>query len=852
MRQGKVGGLAVAAALLAAALAAQPPEPPADPPSDAAAELRPEHAGFLETAALLLSPAERDAFLALARPYQRDAFIERFWRVRDPFPDTAVNELRDRWEERATQARDRYGGLDDDRARMLLINGEPAETLKAPCRTVLRPIELWRYRGTDKIQAEFWLAFVQRQARPEERYRLWRPSEGLTSLVTGSIPMGREPLSAVDQVAQECARGGDVLGALAGCVDWDSLARKTQPLPQPSDEWLRTFEARSTALPAGATPLRADLALRYPGRRQSRTVVEAVLSVPRADAAANPSGGYNFLVDGEVLRGDELFDSFRYRFDLPPDAAPEALPLLLERSLRPGGYTLILRLQDVNGQRFFRAEQAIEVPQVEPAAPQVAAAPTVPASREPAAVAAPAPLPNLAEADAALPAGDHTVKLFTPAAELQTGRVRVEATTQGDGVARVAFALNGKTVLAKSRPPWSVELDLGAAPRTHVLRAAAFDAAGQELASDQVLLNAGPHSFRLRLIEPQRGGRYTHSLRAQAAVDVPAGETLERVEFFLNEQRVATLYQPPFVQPILLPPSPAITYVRAVAFLDGGISTEDLAFVNAPEFAAEVKVDLVELYTTVVDRRGRPAEGLARGEFTVLEDGAEQEIVRFERVRDLPVHAGILIDTSSSMLEILPDATRAALTFFRDVITPKDRAAVITFAERPQLTAPFSSNHDVLAGGLAAASAEGETALWDAVVFAVHYFSGLRGKRAVVLLSDMMDTRSKYDFAEAMEFARRSGVAFYIIALHTPQREIEARASAQRLATETGGRIFFLERATAMERIYSEIEEELRTQYLLAYQSAQSRDGGAAKYRTIEVKVARPGLEARTIRGYLP
>jgi VWFA-related protein len=315
---------------------------------------------------------------------------------------------------------------------------------------------------------------------------------------------------------------------------------------------------------------------------------------------------------------------------------------------------------------------------------------------------------------------------------------------------------------------------------------------------------------------------------------------------------MATLYQPPFVQPILLPPSPAITYVRAVAFLEGGASTEDLAFVNAPEFSAEVKVDLVELYTTVVDRRGRPADGLAREEFTVLEDGAEQEIVRFDRVRDLPVHAGVLIDTSSSMLEILPSATRAALTFFRDVITPKDRAAVITFAERPQLTAPFSSHHDVLAGGLAAASAEGETALWDAVVFAVHYFSGLRGKRAIVLLSDGVDTRSKYDFDEALEFARRSSVSFYIIALNTPQREIDARSKVQRLAAETGGRVFFLDRAAGMERIYSEIEEELRTQYLLAYQSAQAPDRGGGKYRTIEVKVARPGLEARTIRGYLP
>ncbi|HZI63897.1 MAG TPA: GWxTD domain-containing protein, partial [Thermoanaerobaculia bacterium] len=246
MRLRRHGPLAVAAALLAAAVAGQPPDPPAAThPMTAAADLRPEHAAFLETAALLLSPAERDAFLVLNRPYQRDSFIERFWRVRDPFPDTGLNEFRDRWEERATLARDRYGGLDDDRSRMLLINGEPAEILKTPCRTVLRPIELWRYRGTEKIQGEFWLAFLQRQVRPEERYRLWRPTEGLASLLAGP-PLGREALTPVDQIAEECARGGDVLGALAGCVDWEAVSRKAQPLPQPSDEWLRSFEARST------------------------------------------------------------------------------------------------------------------------------------------------------------------------------------------------------------------------------------------------------------------------------------------------------------------------------------------------------------------------------------------------------------------------------------------------------------------------------------------------------------------------------------------------------------------------------------------------------------------------------
>ena len=94
--------------------------------------------------------------------------------------------------------------------------------------------------------------------------------------------------------------------------------------------------------------------------------------------------------------------------------------------------------------------------------------------------------------------------------------------------------ITDKPILRKNRPPYSVELDLGEIPATRTLLATAYDAEGTEVASDQVLLNASPHRFSIRLVEPRRGKRYTRSLRAEAQVEVPEGETLERVEFWLN------------------------------------------------------------------------------------------------------------------------------------------------------------------------------------------------------------------------------------------------------------------------------------------------------------------------------
>jgi hypothetical protein len=107
----------------------------------------------------------------------------------------------------------------------------------------------------------------------------------------------------------------------------------------------------------------------------------------------------------------------------------------------------------------------------------------------------------------------------------------------------------------------------------------------------------------VRLVEPEAGKTYQSSLRAEAQVEVPEGERLDRVEIYLNEERVATLYQPPFTQPLLLPKTRDITYVRAVAYLEGGNSTEDLVLINAPDFSQRVNVQFVELYTSVLDGR---------------------------------------------------------------------------------------------------------------------------------------------------------------------------------------------------------------------------------------------------------
>ncbi len=339
-------------------------------------------------------------------------------------------------------------------------------------------------------------------------------------------------------------------------------------------------------------------------------------------------------------------------------------------------------------------------------------------------------------------------------------------------------------------------------------------------------------------------------MRADVQVEVPEDQVLERVEFYLNEDLLATLYQPPFTQPMVLAAGEAAAYVRAVAYLADGNSTEDLVFINSPNLVEEVDVQLLELYTAVVDRAGHPVEGLEREDFTVREDGVEQSLLRFERVENLPVHVGVLLDISASMEERLPKVQAAALHFFEHAITPKDRAALVTFNDRPTLAVKLTSDAESLAGGLAGLKAERGTALWDSLIFGLYYLNGVKGQRAILVLSDGEDENSRFTYENTLDFARRSGVSIYTIGVDLARASREARRHLARLAEETGGRSFFIDSIDELASVYDQVQRELRSRYLLAYQS--SNFSGGDKFRTVEVKVARSGLEAKTLRGYYP
>ncbi|MCY3591350.1 MAG: VWA domain-containing protein [Acidobacteria bacterium] len=812
------------------------------------------HADFLDVVDPILSDTERRVFGELRHAYQRDAFMQRFWAVRDPYPETPQNEFRERFEQAVETAVERFGDARDDRFESLLLHGEPLRTFRTTC-DLLRTLDVWHYPHSPAVRGEFYLIFL----RQGGGFRLWKASDGFSALLAfATMSTDRDDL--LREINRRCSRGGDLLSAFGLALDWQAMGAEAPEPGRANDEWALAFLDRSTATPDGAEALPAEITLRYPGRRGNRTVVQAIVGIDPAHLPEPGDEARRFVLDGEVLRRGELFESFRYRFEPPARAGGEeaAIPLVTQRYLRPGPYRLVVKVRELEADRFFGGSAEIEVPLVARSE----------ASNDPrpvrgSAIRAPGgshtPIPDwLAEANSVSPRfvdspDEHTVRIHALPERLITGRVRIGADADGPDIHHLAFSLDGRELISKRRPPYQVEIDVGAAPRAHSLRVDAYDGQGGLLATDEVTLNSGPHRFTVRLTSPQRGATHTSSVRAVAEVEAPRHERLDRVEFFLNDTRTATLYQPPFEQPIGIDPAEPLSYVRAVAYLETGAWAEDLVFVNSRNLVEEVEVALVELYTSVTDRSGTFVSGLVESDFEVFVDGERQVLQRFDNAANQPIHAGILFDTSMSMDQRLEAAEEAALHFFELVLGPHDRACLITFNDRPELAVGFTGSKEALAGGLADLVAEGETALYDSILYSLYYFGGLRGKRALILLTDGGDSSSEYRFDDVLEFARRSQVAIYSIGIDIGQRELLFRGRLQQLCNETGGRCFFITGASELPRVYERIETEVRSQYVLVFESPE---GEGNTFRKVEVKLKNPralgrrGVKVQHIPGY--
>jgi VWFA-related protein len=810
----------------------------------------PQRAFLQDGPGLLLSEEQRAAFAGLDAA-GRERFIEDFFR--DPLPETPANELREGIERRSRAAAREFSSPRDTRWQLAFLAGPPAARQVIDCAAAFRPMEIWTYAEGAAARE-----MILYQPTSGEPFRLWLPIDSKRALYTSEMEYWLDQWVAIkakgkridhrfcpDAEKVDRITGVDGLQAIPVMYKsrdfrWVPPQDRAALLAAPAElaTWAR--EAAATPLPPEPSPLEVgSVDLDFPRRQGQRLVARALLSLPSAAGMQvqeeNGKPHVRLLVEGVLEYDGRVFEELRVRYQVAPPAEGAPAALLLEAPLRPGqSFLLRAKITDEASGAQARVTRGFLIPDK-------------PVSLLPAAVTAIASQGERARAQRVT--GPDTLLLLPPPEDVVLGVWRAETVVTGGRITRAVFLVDGEPQLSRTRPPFSAELRLADFPREQVVRVEGYDEAGELVAADQVVLNQARGGFRVLITDPPRGSRTSGTIQARAEVVVPEERTLEAVEFRVNDVTVATLTSPPWRHAIEVPAGGDIAFLSVVARLDDGTQAEELRFLRAPANLEEVEVNVVELFATVLDSSGHPQSGLTAADFELLEGGKRQEIARFERVENLPLHLGIVIDTSFSMASSLTEAQSAAAGFLQNLITPKDRCFALGFANRPELLMPPVDDVAAVALSLEGLRAFGRTALHDAVITGLYYFRGQRSQRALVLLTDGDDTGSSTSWEDVLAYARRSGAAIYTIGLGVSGLDRTARGKLSELAEVSGGRSFFIGRAEELSGVYDQIEDELRSRYFLAYNSGRPAEENG--FRPIEVKVKR-GLRVRTSRAYAP
>ena len=290
----------------------------------------------------------------------------------------------------------------------------------------------------------------------------------------------------------------------------------------------------------------------------------------------------------------------------------------------------------------------------------------------------------------------------------------------------------------------------------------------------------------------------------------------------------------------------------------------------------KVETNLTNIFFTAADKNKRFVNDLKIEDIRVLEDGQPQEIFTFQQNIDLPLSLAILIDTSASEERTLPDEKIAARAFLENVMRPnKDEAAILSFTGETTLEQGFSGNLERLrraiervefippsgyiGGGVVVngtppisgtnQALAGSTAIWDAIWATSEELIGTSAehtRRAIILLTDGVDTSSRMKMQDAIERAQKADALIYAIGIGDRYTFNVNEGDLKKIAERTGGRAYFPRHERDLHDAFTQIQRDLREQYLVAYSpSNKARDGS---YRKIEIQVVGPTQRPRDLK----
>lgn len=279
------------------------------------------------------------------------------------------------------------------------------------------------------------------------------------------------------------------------------------------------------------------------------------------------------------------------------------------------------------------------------------------------------------------------------------------------------------------------------------------------------------------------------------------------------------------------------------------------------DYSISVETLEVQLPVSVLDKEGRPVDGLKQENFQVLEDKVQQTIKTFKH-EDIPLSLGLVIDNSGSMRNKRERVNSSALAFVRES-NPDDETFIVNFDDSAYLEQDFTGSIGDLIDALDNIDARGETALYDALYLSAdHVKSGKKDKKALLLITDGEDNVSKYGINKIIEALRQSKVTLYAVGLleEDDQRgglfkkapSKKAKEDLIKFAEITGGQAYFPKNLDEVEEIVKHIAHDIRNHYTISYTPTNTKLDGSWREVTVKVNPPKnmPKITWHTKQGY--
>lgn len=423
------------------------------------------------------------------------------------------------------------------------------------------------------------------------------------------------------------------------------------------------------------------------------------------------------------------------------------------------------------------------------------------------------------------------------------GKTPIAAAVKDSRIERVQFRVDGRVVGQARRRPFEGTIDLGPRPSRRRIEAVGLDARDAVIARHSVQYNLSETYFEIDILPIRNEGA---DVIVEAVPTLGPARRIDRVDFHLNGELHSSVGRPPFRTRM---PRQAWGFVRATAVAANGVTREDIAFFDPVSVDQSFRLNLVEVLVNVEDRARRPVLDLSDAEFQIREGRHPRAVRSARQLSTDPLMAGIAIDRSKSLHGSMDRVATSAVRF-TERATRGGEVFVVGFHHRPEILQASTNRVETLRRTLADLEASGNTALNEALIFSLMQFENASGNRFLLVLTDGIDTSSRYDQKVVERIANEFGVPIYFVLFDSAEARADPkqRTTLREIAEATGGRAFDLESTDGLDAIWNRIQIDVDSRYLVTYHTPLD----PSKWRPIQILTERTDARVRAVRGLTP